>query len=99
VALDNRCKYVTLAIRIGETDWRNLNEDTGLLERLRARRTLPTPEERRRIRLAAGASLRDVAREVGVSATAVIRWERGASPGDKAATYARLLEELRQLAS
>jgi transcriptional regulator with XRE-family HTH domain len=68
-----------------------------LLERLRARRALPTAEERRQIRLNAGASLRDIAREVGTSATSVIRWERGASPRQHTAAYARLLDELRRI--
>jgi transcriptional regulator with XRE-family HTH domain len=71
--------------------------DSNLLERLRARRTLPPAETRRQIREAAGASLRDVARELGVSATSVIRWERGASPGARTAAYARLLEELHRI--
>ena len=73
--------------------------ESELLERLRARRALPPAAERKRIRTEAGASLRDVAREVGVSATAVIRWERGASPGAKTTAYARLLDELRRMAT
>ena len=69
-----------------------------LLERLRAKRDLPLPEERRRIRLAAGASLRDVARELGVSHTAVRRWETTrAVPRDSRIAYERLLDELRLL--
>jgi DNA-binding XRE family transcriptional regulator len=72
--------------------------NSQLLDRLRARRTLPTAEQRREIRLGAGASLRDVAREIGVSATSVIRWERGASPGRHTIAYGRLLEELDRLA-
>jgi transcriptional regulator with XRE-family HTH domain len=73
--------------------------ESELLERLRAKRTLPPAGERRRIREAAGASLRDVARELGTSATSVIRWERGASPGKQTAAYARLLEELQRIAA
>jgi transcriptional regulator with XRE-family HTH domain len=73
--------------------------ESELLERLRARRALPLPAERRQIRENAGASLRDVAREIGVSATSVIRWERGSSPGVHTVAYARLLEELRRLAA
>ena len=68
-----------------------------LLERLRARRVLPPAAERRRIREASGASLRDIARELNTSATSVIRWERGASTGRRTASYARLLAELRQI--
>ena len=71
---------------------------TPLLDRLRAKRTLPPADERRKIREAAGASLRDVAAEIGTSATSVIRWERGASPGRHTAAYARLLSDLQQLA-
>jgi DNA-binding transcriptional regulator YiaG len=58
-----------------------------------------TTDERRRLREAAGASLRDVARALDTSPTSVIRWERGASPGDRTAASARLLEEFRQLAT
>jgi transcriptional regulator with XRE-family HTH domain len=72
--------------------------ESDLLERLRARRALPVAAERREIRVAAGASLRDVAREFGVSTTSVIRWERGGSPGPHTVAYARLLDELRRLA-
>jgi transcriptional regulator with XRE-family HTH domain len=73
--------------------------ESELLERLRARRALPPADERRQIRLDAGASLRDVAREIGVSATSVIRWERGASPGAHTAAYRRLLDELQRVAA
>jgi transcriptional regulator with XRE-family HTH domain len=73
--------------------------DSELLERLRAKRALPPAAERKRIRLEAGASLRDVARELDTSATSVIRWEQGASPGAKTAAYARLLEELQRVAA
>jgi transcriptional regulator with XRE-family HTH domain len=73
--------------------------ESELLERLRAKRTLPPGDERRRIREAAGASLRDVAAELGISATSVIRWERGGSPGQHTAAYARLLEELKRVAA
>ncbi len=73
--------------------------ESELLERLRASRALPPAAQRREIREAAGASLRDVARELGVSATSVIRWERGASPGPRTTDYARLLEQLRSIAA
>lgn len=75
-----------------------MTESSELLERLRARRTLPPAATRRQIRVDAGASLRDVAREIGVSATSVIRWERGSSPGTHTAAYARLLDEFRRMA-
>jgi DNA-binding transcriptional regulator YiaG len=73
-------------------------ESVELLERLRAKRELPHPGERRRIREAAGASLRDVARELGVSHSAVRRWETTrAVPRDSRIEYVRLLDELRRL--
>jgi DNA-binding XRE family transcriptional regulator len=71
--------------------------DSSLLDRLRAKRTLPAAETRRQIRENAGASLRDVAAEIGTSPTSIIRWERGASPGQHTAAYARLLDELQQI--
>jgi hypothetical protein len=71
-----------------------------LLERLRSRRRLPPASERRRIREAAGVSLRQIATAMpphGVSAMAVLRWEAGATPRDQAhlRAYGRLLEELK----
>ena len=72
---------------------------TTLVERLRAKRGLPPAAERKRIREAAGASLRDVANELGTSAPAIVRWERGATPPkDKVEPYAKLLEQLRAVA-
>lgn len=47
-----------------------------LAHRLRGPR-LPPPAERRAIRLAAGATLEDVARALRVHAMTVSRWERG----------------------
>jgi transcriptional regulator with XRE-family HTH domain len=70
-----------------------------LLEQVRSRRKLPAKDERRRIREAAGLSLRDVATAVGVSHTAVASWEAGATPREHRAAYARLLEELQHLAA
>ena len=69
----------------------------ALLARLRARRKLPPAIERKRIRRAAGASLRDVAAAIGVSHTAVVRWEKGADPGPHTRAYAELLDELKSL--
>jgi DNA-binding transcriptional regulator YiaG len=60
---------------------------------------LPAPSERRRIRETACVSLRDVARALGVSHTAVASWEAGATPREHHAAYARLLEELRREAA
>jgi DNA-binding transcriptional regulator YiaG len=69
-----------------------------LLERVRSRRTLPSAGERRRIREAAGVSQRELARALGVSWTAVHRWEGGARPRTHLAEYSRALNELRELA-
>jgi DNA-binding XRE family transcriptional regulator len=54
----------------------------------------------RDLRIAAGLSLAEVARDVGVSTTTIHNWERGRfSPrGEPAARYGRLLGELRRLA-
>ena len=72
--------------------------ESELLGRLRARKELPAPSECKRIRIAAGAGLRDVAREIGVSAMSIQRWESGAcKPGHGAVAYARLLEELERI--
>jgi hypothetical protein len=75
----------------------------ALLEQLRARRQLPAPPERQRIREAAGVSLRQLAAAIppnGVSHMAVDRWEKGAQPHDPehVRAYGRLLDELRHLA-
>ena len=69
---------------------------SALLERVRARR-LPPPAERRRLREAAGLSLRDVGEAVGVSHAAVSRWERGAHPRSSIGSYAELLAGLQEL--
>jgi predicted DNA-binding transcriptional regulator YafY len=74
----------------------------ALLEQLRSRRRLPPASERRRIREAAGVSLRQLGAAIpphGVSAMAVLRWEAGATPRDTEhlRAYGRLLEELRHL--
>lgn len=70
-----------------------------LLERVRSQRKLPTKSERRRIREAAGVSLRDIAVALGVSHTAVAKWEDGATPREHRDAYARLLEELKRVAA
>jgi DNA-binding transcriptional regulator YiaG len=69
-----------------------------LLERVRSRRKLPPASERRSIRQGADLSLRDVARALGASHTAVAAWEAGATPREHMAAYAKLLDELRRLA-
>ena len=69
----------------------------ALLERVRARRKLPPPAERRRIREAAGVSQREMAKALGTSWTSIQRWENGSRPRGQEAAYARLLEALRRL--
>jgi transcriptional regulator with XRE-family HTH domain len=73
-----------------------------LLEQVRSKRQLPVPEVRRRIRLAAGVSVRELAKALGVSHTAVASWEppEGRTPSRGLRDeYRRLLEELRRLAA
>jgi DNA-binding transcriptional regulator YiaG len=70
-----------------------------LLERVRARRVLPPAAERRRIREQAGVSQHEVAKALGVSWTAVYRWEQGSRPREHEAAYAELLAELQRIAS
>lgn len=65
-----------------------------LLARVRSRRQLPSAIERRRIREAAGVSQRELAHALGVSWTAVHRWEGGARPRAHVAEYAQALDEL-----
>ena len=70
-----------------------LEELTGRVE---AQRRLPSPEARRHIRLAAGASLADVAVPIGVSKQSVFLWERGHGPSPKnVVAYLRVLEALK----
>jgi transcriptional regulator with XRE-family HTH domain len=73
-------------------------EERALLERLRSQRQLPPAAERRRIREAAGVSLRQLAAAVGVSAMAIVRWEQGATPRNPhhLHAYGRLLDEFRR---
>lgn len=72
-----------------------------LLARVRARRKLPHPSERRQIREQAGVSLRELAAAIGVSHVAITRWEAGSTPAspEHTATYGRILDELRRLAA
>lgn len=71
-----------------------------LAARLRVPR-LPPPAERRAIRVAAGATLRDTATALQVNAMTVSRWERGlAEPWPRhRASYLCLLAALAQVAA
>lgn len=73
-------------------------DDLPLAERIQAAQ-LPPPSERRAIRENAGASLREVAEEVGVTASAVLHWERGdrAIRRRHAVAYRHVLDALREL--
>jgi DNA-binding transcriptional regulator YiaG len=73
--------------------------DVGkLVDRLRSTR-LPPCSDWRAIRLAAGASLRDVAAAVGVDAMTISRWELGRSkPWPRhALAYRRVLDALAEV--
>lgn len=69
----------------------------SLIDRLNAAR-LPEPDKRRSIRKASGASLRDVATELGVSPMTVLRWEQGQGEPrtEHAIAYRRLLDQLEE---
>lgn len=73
--------------------------DLPLVALIRASR-LPPPAERRAIREAAGVSISAIARELGVSPSAVSVWEKGTfTPRPRhAAAYSDLLRALQQLA-
>jgi DNA-binding transcriptional regulator YiaG len=75
-------------------------ERDALLARLRAQRKLPPAAERKRIRKAAGVSVRQLAAALGVSRMAPVRWEKGAMPRDPehVREYAELLAEFERLA-
>jgi DNA-binding transcriptional regulator YiaG len=64
-----------------------------------ARRGLPSPEERRRIRQGAGLSQGDIADALGVDWSTVSRWEAGVRDPDGAnvGAYAELLDRLRRV--
>jgi DNA-binding transcriptional regulator YiaG len=65
----------------------------------RARDSLPSPEERRRLRESAGVTVAAVAAVVGVSRAAVTRWEAGErSPrGDHVHAYIDVLSRLKRM--
>jgi transcriptional regulator with XRE-family HTH domain len=67
------------------------------VERLVLARSLLASGEARRIRIAAGVSVSQIAADIGVSASAIQRWERGERvPRTRAAgEYAELLVRLR----
>lgn len=78
-----------------------MSEAEQLLEQVRARRVLPPAAERRRIRDDAHVSQHEMARALGVSWTAIYRWERGSRPRQRAheIAYADLLNDLKRVAA
>ena len=78
-----------------------MTEAEQLLEQVRARRLLPPEDERRRIRVDAHVSQHEMARALGVSWTAIWRWENGSRPRQRAheIAYADLLAELKRVAA
>jgi predicted transcriptional regulator len=70
---------------------------TRLIDEVRLRRSLPSIEDRRRIREDARVSQQQIADEVGVTQATVANWEAGMTePGDSS-TLRRYVEVLRQL--
>lgn len=63
------------------------------------RRRLPAHAERRRIRVSAGVSLRDMADAIGVSHASVGNWERSSNPkrSDHLTAYVDLLDSLSEI--
>ena len=74
--------------------------NASLVERLAAAQ-LPSPAARRAIRESANATYRDLAAELGVTPTTIMRWEKGkAQPRrEHAAAYRKLLQALQDLAA
>lgn len=68
-----------------------------LAQKVRAKRELPPPEERRAIRIAAGVSQEDIAKELGLSRAAISRWETDKrTPQDEHLLgYVKILRTLR----
>lgn len=70
----------------------------GLLDEVRARPQLPTPDVRQAIRRKAHVPQDRMARELGVHRVTFLRWERGdrTPRGAQLDAYARLLRELEE---
>jgi DNA-binding transcriptional regulator YiaG len=74
---------------------------SGLLDEVRASVSLPDPATRMAIRRRANVSRKRLAQELGVHVISIARWERGTrNPhGELRVRYARLLEQLREIAA
>jgi len=72
---------------------------TSALDEAFARKALPSPPERKGLRVAAGLSARSVGRQLGVSGQAVLLWEAGdrAPRGGNLVAYVELLRQLAEL--
>ncbi|GAC1569985.1 MAG: hypothetical protein NVS3B18_01680 [Candidatus Dormibacteria bacterium] len=73
----------------------NTEASSELIARVRGSQ-LPAPSQRKRIRDAAGVTLREMAQELGVTPMTVFRWERGSSKPimSNALAYRKLLDAL-----
>ena len=71
---------------------------TAIRHRLRRRKSLPAPEERRRLREQSGLSAREIGLAVGVTGASVLRWETGVRQprGAFLDAYLDVLDTLRQ---
>lgn len=74
---------------------------TQLAERVKARRELPSPAERRAVRRDAGLSAAELAEAIGVTEAAVLTWERGTREprGRNLDRYVEALRTLREAAA
>lgn len=70
------------------------------IERTKASR-LPSPYQRRRLRIAAGMTLKDVGEAVGTARPGTVQsWERGTNPrGERLIRYAELLRSIEEALS
>ncbi len=77
----------------------SITDLASLIKETRALRQLPSPEERRNIRLEAGISQQELAAALGASRVTLSRWETGTRRprGEMAIRYARALERLIKL--
>lgn len=73
-----------------------MNNAAALVERVRSRRRLPEPALRRALRESAGLSQGDLATALGVTRSAVSRWEAGQREprGVMVADYLKLLDRV-----
>jgi DNA-binding transcriptional regulator YiaG len=76
-----------------------VKSQSGLIDQVRAKRRMPSPETARMIRRAAHVSQARMAREIGVDRATLHRWEAGlARPRPTArAKWAALLDELQKV--